>query len=80
MERRAYLWYKGTATDLNTVIDLNSGWQLQRAEGINNVGEIVGSGEINGETHAFLLTPVPPVPGPPPGCCLACLPWTWRRA
>jgi uncharacterized protein (TIGR03437 family) len=35
-----------------------SGWQLSFATQINNAGQIVGSGLINGAQHAFLLTPV----------------------
>jgi len=46
-------------TDLNTLIDPNSGWELLEADGINNLGQIVGYGWINGDTHGFLLTPVP---------------------
>ena len=44
--------------DLNTLIDANSGWMLEYARAINNLGQITGSGRINGETHAFLLTPI----------------------
>jgi hypothetical protein len=36
-----------------------SGWVLYEAHAINDAGEIVGSGTINGQEHAFLLTPVP---------------------
>jgi probable HAF family extracellular repeat protein len=36
-----------------------SGWtELTYANDINNVGQIIGNGYINGEQHAFLLTPV----------------------
>jgi len=43
--------------DLNTLIPPGSGWGLAQAYGINNAGQIVGWGGINGATHAFLLTP-----------------------
>jgi hypothetical protein len=43
--------------DLNTLIPANSGWYLQFTASINNAGEIAGQGTINGEVHAFLLTP-----------------------
>jgi hypothetical protein len=43
--------------DLNTLIPKNSPWYLQNAESINDAGEIVGTGLINGEPHAFLATP-----------------------
>ena len=54
----------GTPRDLNDLIDPASGWSLSRAEGINDLGEIVGTGQINGQNHAFLLTPNAAVPEP----------------
>jgi probable HAF family extracellular repeat protein len=45
--------------DLNEMIAPDSGWILNQAQGVNNFGQIVGDGVIGGETHAFLLTPVP---------------------
>ena len=50
-------WDNGTPTDLNTLITV-PGWSLQQAVGINNRGEIVGTGTFNGQRHGFLLTPV----------------------
>ena len=44
--------------DLNTLITA-AGWNLFRAHDINESGQIVGQGYLNGEMHAFLLTPVP---------------------
>ncbi len=46
-------------TDLNTRIDSNSGWILSEARAINDKGQIVGWGILNGEQRAFLLTPQP---------------------
>jgi probable HAF family extracellular repeat protein len=43
--------------DLNSLIPTGSGWQLLEAYGINNVGQIVGEGLLNGQAHAFLLDP-----------------------
>jgi probable HAF family extracellular repeat protein len=43
--------------DLNTLIPANSGWFLQEARGINDAGQIVGSGWNNGQYRAFVLTP-----------------------
>ena len=44
--------------DLNTLIPANSGWTLIVAKGINDAGQIVGTGGFNGEgERAFLLTP-----------------------
>lgn len=42
---------------LNGLIDSNSGWQLTEVADVNDQGQIVGMGIINGQTHAFLLTP-----------------------
>ena len=53
----AFLYDGVRMIDLNTLIDPLSGWELQRGEGINDVGQITGYGTINGQTHAFLLTP-----------------------
>lgn len=47
-------------TDLNTLIPSTSGWVLQQARGVNNKGQIVGYGLINGQQHGFLLTPKNP--------------------
>ena len=40
------------------MIPPESGWQLQEATDINDAGQIVGHGLIDGETHGFVLTPV----------------------
>jgi probable HAF family extracellular repeat protein len=47
-------------SDLNSLIPPNSGWTLSEAFGINDTGQITGTGAINGATHAFLLNPVVP--------------------
>lgn len=63
--RHAVLFRDGTLTDLNSLIDLSSGWCLQYASAINDSGQIAGSGiSPNGKVHAFLLTPTAvPLPG-----------------
>jgi probable HAF family extracellular repeat protein len=53
------LWTPAHHTqNLNHLIPTGSGWTLNSAGGINQMGQIVASGGINGETHAALLTPV----------------------
>ena len=47
----------GKIEDLNNLIPANSGWALEQATGINNAGQITGTGMHNGLEHAFLLTP-----------------------
>ncbi len=43
-----------TVTDLGTL-----GGTLSVGSGINASGQVTGYGTIDGQTHAFLLTPVP---------------------
>jgi len=53
----AFVWANGQMQDLNNLVAANSGWVLQEAHAINNKGQIVGFGTINGQTRAFLLKP-----------------------
>ncbi|MFY9559252.1 MAG: hypothetical protein WAQ52_03375 [Terriglobales bacterium] len=53
----AFVYRSGTIRDLNTLIPAGSGWELISAEGINNLGQIVGLGMHHGLEHAYLLTP-----------------------
>ena len=57
--RVAFVWQNGIMTDLNTLIPATSGWVLQIATGINDNGQIVGTGTIGGQVHGFLLTTTP---------------------
>jgi probable HAF family extracellular repeat protein len=50
--------YNPQPADLNSEIPPNSGWLLVYATGVNNAGQIVGSGDFKGQLHGFLLTPV----------------------
>jgi probable HAF family extracellular repeat protein len=43
--------------DLNSLLPAGSGWVLRSANAINDAGQIVGEGELNGHRRAFLLTP-----------------------
>lgn len=58
---RAAIWNpEGVMTNLNDLIPFDSGWALAEATAINENGQIVGWGTNSlGQTHAFLLTPVP---------------------
>jgi probable HAF family extracellular repeat protein len=53
----AFIWENGVITNLNALIPSGSGWELTWARDINDAGQIVGLGKINGQTHAFLMTP-----------------------
>jgi probable HAF family extracellular repeat protein len=52
----AFIYLKGSMIDLNKQI-FDSNWQLDSATGINDAGQIVGTGRRLGLTRAFLLTP-----------------------
>ena len=64
----AFLDENGVMTDLNSLLPANSGWVLNTATAIDNAGEIVGMGTLNGAVHAYLVrVPVPsPTPTPTP--------------
>lgn len=65
----AFLWENGRMNDLNTLIPVDSGWILTTATAINDQGDIVGSGLVNGQVHGFLLTngeTLSPIPGTSP--------------
>ncbi|MEC4818543.1 MAG: DUF3466 family protein, partial [Scytonema sp. PMC 1069.18] len=55
----AAIWDSTTQkiTNLNNLIDPNSGWSLVEARAINDKGEIVGYGIYNNQNRAFLLQP-----------------------
>ena len=55
----------GSFIDLNNLVLQGANFDLlTRANDINNLGQIVGSGMINGQEHAFLLSPISSVPEP----------------
>jgi probable HAF family extracellular repeat protein len=53
-----FLYSRGHMVDLNSLLPANSGWALQQANGINDLGQIAGSGTHNGLNRAFLMTPI----------------------
>jgi len=56
----AFLYHGGSMFDLNNFIPGNSGWtQIETAMAINDRGQIVGQGTINGAIHGYVMTPVP---------------------
>jgi uncharacterized membrane protein len=55
---RPFVWsQRAGMQDLNTLIHAGSGWVLNSVSDINALGQIVGSGTLNGQNHGFLLTP-----------------------
>ena len=51
----AFLYSNGLMTDLNSLLAANPGWALWEADAINDSGQIVGLGIIDGTFHGFLL-------------------------
>lgn len=58
-QEHACLWEDGALPpqDLNDRIPAGSGWVLERANGIDDAGRIVGVGYLAGKPRAFLLDP-----------------------
>ena len=54
---RAFVWQDDVMRDLNSLVPAGTGWELRSASAINNPGQIVGSGILNGQPRAFLLSP-----------------------
>lgn len=55
-DSQAFLYTHGQMHNLNDMIPSNSGWSLRAATAINDRGDIVGTGLINGAMRGFLLT------------------------
>lgn len=52
-----FLYSGGVMQDLNSLLPAGSGWVLLEADSINEYGQIVGAGTLNGEPRAFLMSP-----------------------
>ncbi|MET0646542.1 MAG: DUF3466 family protein [Pyrinomonadaceae bacterium] len=59
-DERAFLYEGGVMLDLNALIPAGSGWVLNEATDINEQGQVVGRGRLNGQERAFMLTPAAP--------------------
>lgn len=54
------MWQNGVAIDLNTYLEVDSGWSFLRdARAMNNRSQIVGVGTKDGHDIAFILTLLP---------------------
>ena len=68
--RHAVIWDGQTIADLNDLIAPGSGWDLTGAAEINELGEIAGTGLLDGNQRAYKLTPIlsaPRISGCQPG-------------
>jgi probable HAF family extracellular repeat protein len=66
---RPFLFRDDRVMDLNAMLPEDSGWFLEEAIAINDLGQIAGTGTIDGERRAYLLTPLSdggPLPDPIP--------------
>lgn len=60
----AFITVSNSMVDLNGQLDATgNGWTLAEARGINDAGQIVGTGQFNSVVHAFLLNPAPEITG-----------------
>jgi len=55
----AFIGVGSQLANLNDFIDPASGWVLKNANDINNLGQIVGGGYLNGRFRAYRLDPIP---------------------
>ncbi len=61
-KERAIIFADGSTIDLNSYLPENSGWFLKRAVAINERGEILGTGTLDGVKSVFVLSPVNEAP------------------
>ena len=62
-DNRAFIYSDGKMTDLNSLIPSGTGWELFSASYINDLGQIVGTGNLSYlGNHTFLLTPAVTAP------------------
>ena len=52
-----FLYQNGRSIDLNTLLPAKSGWRLTTAAAINDAGEIIGTGYLNGAPQSYALHP-----------------------
>jgi probable HAF family extracellular repeat protein len=55
---RAFLHNGTQMVDLNTMLWNPGGWLLREGLAVNDAGQIVGEGTLNGQLHAFFLQPM----------------------
>jgi probable HAF family extracellular repeat protein len=53
----AFIYSNNVMVDLNSMLPVASGWDITAAYGINSLGDIVGTGTLNGQNYAVTLDP-----------------------
>ena len=53
-----FFYSNGSVQSIVSLLPSNSGWSNLNATGINDAGQIIGQGLINGQEQAFLMTPI----------------------
>ncbi len=56
--RLGVVWHDFVLYDLNKLLVNGQGWEISDANGINELGQIVGMGRRNGKSVGYVLTPV----------------------
>lgn len=56
--KRGCLWINGQIIDVNELLYTDLDWTITRARSISNNGQIVGTGVLDSQEYAILLTPV----------------------
>lgn len=56
-EMYPFIYRNGQFTRLDALVQNASGWSFEDVRSINDSGQIVGTGLLNGSPHAFLLNP-----------------------
>jgi uncharacterized membrane protein len=57
LQAGGFLYRGGVLTELRSLVDPALGWRIDHARAINDAGQIVGDGLVNGIRHAYLMTP-----------------------
>jgi probable HAF family extracellular repeat protein len=68
--RHAFLYQDGRLLDLNALVDPASGWLIEDATAINDLGQIAGRACMGGNCYAVRLDLVSAVPEPAPAALL----------
>ena len=63
-EEHGFVYSNGVLADLNDLLPLGSGWTIDNAYAVNNTGDILATGTLNGQSFAVELTPSTVTPEP----------------